>query len=170
MPDQDIYIITKSPPDQYSYSKIKLKETGEKTKHLTEYENAIIVFGDILGLSNSKYIDQFFIRGRHIKLDLFYLSQPYFDLPKSTTRNKSNTIILFNQTIKDKNLNNRSVAGYDMTYYEFEELGRKPWEEEIIFLCIDKSKKKDQGDIVFILKTESLIQNARLKRSVFKTQ
>ena len=36
-------------------------------KSLTEYENAIIVFDDVLGSSNSRYIDQFFIRGRHNK-------------------------------------------------------------------------------------------------------
>ena len=55
-------MITKSHPEQYSYSKIKTKE---KIKPLNEYENAIIVFDDILGSSNSKYRDQFFMRGRH---------------------------------------------------------------------------------------------------------
>ena len=29
MPDRDIYIITKSPPEQYSNSKIKFEEIGE---------------------------------------------------------------------------------------------------------------------------------------------
>ena len=52
-PDQDIYTIAKSPADQYSNSKIKLNEIGEETKHLSEFENAIIVFKDILGRSKS---------------------------------------------------------------------------------------------------------------------
>ena len=67
----------------------------------SEYENAIIVFHDILGSSNNRFIDDLFIRGRHINLDLFYLSQSYVDLPKTTIRNISNKVILLNQTIKD---------------------------------------------------------------------
>ena len=52
MSKRDIYIITKSPPEQFSNSKIKIKEIGEDIKPLNEYENAIIVFDDILGTSN----------------------------------------------------------------------------------------------------------------------
>ena len=48
-PDRDIYIITKSPPQQYSVSKIKTKEISDDTKPLSECEIAIIVFDDILG-------------------------------------------------------------------------------------------------------------------------
>ena len=52
--DQEIYIIMKSPPKQYSNSKIKIKEIGEGMKPLNEYQNAIIVFDDVLGSSNSR--------------------------------------------------------------------------------------------------------------------
>ena len=104
IPDRDIYIITKSPPEQYTNSKIKIKEIGDEIRPLNEYENGIIVFDDILGSSNSRYIDQFFIRGRHNNLDIYYFSQSYFDLPKRTIRNNSNKIILFNQTLKILNI------------------------------------------------------------------
>ena len=99
--DRDIYIITKSPPDQISNSKIKIKEIGEESKPLNEYENAIKVFDDNLGSSNSGDIDQFLIGGRNNELDIYYLSQPHFDLPKRIIGNNSNKINLFNQTIKD---------------------------------------------------------------------
>ena len=101
IPDQDNYIITKSPPEQYTNSKIKIKEISDEIKPLNEYENGIIVFDDILGSSNSRFIDQFFIRGRHNNLDIYYLSQSYFDLPKRTIKNNCNKILLFNQTLKD---------------------------------------------------------------------
>ena len=65
IPNRDIYIITKSPPEQYSNTKIKIKEISDEIKPLNEYENAMVVFDDILGSSNSRFIDQFFIRGRH---------------------------------------------------------------------------------------------------------
>ena len=67
IPDRDIFIFTKSLPEENLNSKIKINETGEEIKPLNEYENAIIVLVDILGTSNSKPIHQFFIRGRHIK-------------------------------------------------------------------------------------------------------
>ena len=78
MPDRDICIITKSPPEQYTNSKIKIKEIGNEIKPLNEYEKGIVVFHDILGSSNSRFIDQFFIRGRHNNLDIYYLSQSCF--------------------------------------------------------------------------------------------
>ena len=144
-PYRDIYIITKSPPEQYTNSKIKIKEITDEIKPLNEYKNGVIVFDDVLGSSNSRFIDQFFIRGRHNNLDIYYLSQSYFDLPKRTKRNNSNKIILFNQTLKDIEHIYRDVAGYDMNYDEFEELCRKSWEEDYNYLCIDRSEKRDQG-------------------------
>ena len=54
IPDRDIYIITKSPPEQYCDTKTKIKEIVEGIKPLNEYENAIIVFDDILGSSNCR--------------------------------------------------------------------------------------------------------------------
>ena len=143
--DRDIYIITKSPPEQYNNSKIKIKEISDEIKPLNEYENGIIVFDDILGSSNCRFIDQFFIRGRHNNLDIYYLSQSYFDLPKRTIRNNSNKIIVFNQTLKDIEHIYRDVACYDMNYDEFKALCRKSWDEDYNYLCIDRSKKRDQG-------------------------
>ena len=46
IPERDFYIITKSPPEQYSNSKFKIKEISDELKPLSEYENAIIVFDD----------------------------------------------------------------------------------------------------------------------------
>ena len=111
IPNRDIYIITKSPPEQYSISKIKIKEKSDEKKPLSEYENGTIVFDDILGSSNSRFIDHFFVRGRHNDLDILYLSQSYFDLPKRTLRNISKKVILFNQTLKNFEHIYRDVSG-----------------------------------------------------------
>ena len=75
MIDRDVYIITKSPPKQYTNSEIKIKEISDEIKPLSEYENGIIVFDDISGSSNSRFIDHFLIRGQHNNLDIYYLSQ-----------------------------------------------------------------------------------------------
>ena len=145
IPDRDFCIITKSPTEQYTKSKIKIKEISDENKPLKEYENGIVGFDDILGSSNSRFIDRFFIRGRHNNLDIYYLSQSFFDLPKRTIRNISTKIILFNQTLKDIEHTARDVAGYDMKYDEFKELCRKSWEEDYNYLYIDRSRQRDQG-------------------------
>ena len=44
------------------------------------------------------------------------LSQSCFDLPKTTIRNNSNIIILFQQTLKDVEHIYRDIAGFDMSY------------------------------------------------------
>ena len=44
--DRDLHLITKSPSEQYSKTKIKIKGITEEIKLLNEYENAIIVFDD----------------------------------------------------------------------------------------------------------------------------
>ena len=67
--DRGIYILAKSSPEQYSNSKVKTKEITEEIKPVGEYENAITVFDDVSGTSDSRDIYQFFTRGRHNKLD-----------------------------------------------------------------------------------------------------
>ena len=101
LPDRDIFKFTKSLSELYSISEIKINEISEEIKHLNEYKIAIIVFDVILGLSNSRYIDQFFIGGTHNRFDFFHLSQSYFDLPKRTIRNFRNKVFLFIQTLRD---------------------------------------------------------------------
>ena len=64
---------------------------------------------------------------------------------KKTIRNNSKKIILFNQTLKDFEHIYRDVGGYDMSYDKFKHLCKKLWEEGNNYLCIDRSKKRDQG-------------------------
>jgi len=126
--NQEIDIFTKSPPEHYFNSKIEYKQIGEEIEPLSEYEKAIIVFEDFLGSTNSRCIYQCSIKGRHNNLNIYYLSQSYFDLLKRTIQNNSNKIILFNQSLRDIENIYRDVAGYDMSYDEFKYLCRKSWE------------------------------------------
>ena len=60
-------------------------------------------------------------------------------------RNNSNKIILSSQTLKDIEHIYKDVEGYDMSYDELKKLCRKSREEDYNYLCIDTSKKKEQG-------------------------
>ena len=113
-PEQKICIITRSPEQ---YNKIEIEDVSVEEdlgdKSIQDFQNCCVVFDDMLD-SNQKLIDPFFTRGRHNDLDVYYLSQSYFDLPKRTIRNNSNIIILFQQTLKDVEHICRDIAGFDV--------------------------------------------------------
>ena len=135
-------------------------------KPLNAYENAIINFDNTLGSSNSRYIDQFFMRRRQKILDIYYLPQSYFDLPERTIRNNSNKIILFNQTLKHTKNIYRDVGGYDMSYDQTKKLCRKIWEEEFVFVLIDLEREFEEHT-VFVRKAETLELNVFRNRRLF---
>ena len=166
-PDRDFYIFTKSPPGQFSNSKVKKKEITEKKKTSEENENAIIVFDDVLGSSNSRYVDQFFIRGRHNNLNNFYLSQSYFDLTKRTIRNFSNKIFLFNQTLEDTENIYRDIRGYDMSYDESKHLCKNHGKRIIIIFVLIDLKTETKEDNRFVMKAKTHKSNVLLKRNYF---
>ena len=147
-PDQQIKIITRS-PEQYTglrNQNLDLEnytveeDLGDRT--LEDFQNCCVVFDDMLD-SNQKLIDPFFTRGRHNDLDVYYLSQSYFDLPKRTIRNNSNIIILFQQTLKDVENIYRDIAGFDMSYDEFKSLCREAWKEKYNYLEINRLEDKN---------------------------
>ena len=88
--------------------------------------------------SNQKLIDPFLTRARHKDWDVYRLSQSYFDLPKRTFRNNSNIIVLFQQTLKDVEHTYRDVAGFDMSYDEFESLCMATWKDKYNYLEINR--------------------------------
>ena len=86
-------------------------------------------------------IDLFFTGGRHNNIDIYYISQSFFNLPKNTIRNNSNIIILFKQTLRDIILLFHDIAGLDMNLEEWKELCRKAWENDYDYLQIDRSDR-----------------------------
>ena len=127
IPNQDIIIFTKSPPEEYCSSEINIKEIAEEVKPLSEYVSAIGVFDDILSSTNNRDTEKFFIGGRHNYLDIYYPSHSFFDLPKRTVRSNSYKLILLNQTLKIWKMENtyRDVGGYDVSYDEIKEFCKK---------------------------------------------
>ena len=90
-----IHIITRS-PNQYPNHK-----TSNEIKPINKYKGSVVIFDDMLGAKNSSQIDEFFTRGRHEDLDVYYISQSYFALPRQSIRNNSDRLILFKQTLRD---------------------------------------------------------------------
>ena len=69
----------------------------------------------MLGAKNSSQIDEFFTRGRHEDLDVYYISQSYFAFPRQSIRNKSDRIILFKQTLREFQSMYYDIGAYVMT-------------------------------------------------------
>ena len=134
-----IHIITRS-PNQYPNYKI-----STDNKSINKYKGSIVIFDDMLGARNSSQIDEFFTRGRHEDLDVYYISQSYFALPRQSIRNNSDRLILFKQTLRDVQSMYYDIGAYDMKYDEFKEMCHKAWDERFNYLCIDMTKNKNEG-------------------------
>ena len=142
-PEQKICIITRSPEQ---YNKIEIEDVSVEEdlgdKSIQDFQNCCVVFDDMLD-SNQKLIDPFFTRRRHNDLDVYYLSQSYFDLPKRTIRNNSKIKILFQQTLKDVEHIYRDIAGFDMSNDEFKSLCREAWRDNYNYLLINRLEDKN---------------------------
>ena len=112
---------------------------------------------------NQKEINPFSTRGRHENIDVYYLSQRYFELPL-ITRDNSSIIILYKQTAKIvQNLYN-DIAGFDMVYNEFKNLCREAWKKKYSYLKINRLDDNEKYTIcnesdneykIFIPKTQA---------------
>ena len=134
-----VHIITRS-PNQYSNYK-----TSNEIKPINKYKGSVVIFDDMLRAKNSSQIDEFFTRGRHEDLNVYYISQSYFALPRQSIRNNSDRLILFKQTLRDVQSMYYDIGAYDMNYDEFKEMCHKAWEERYNYLCIDMTKNKNDG-------------------------
>ena len=83
-----IHKITRSPN---RYPKFKLKFGIEK------YKGSVLIFDDMLGARTCSQKDDFLKTGNHENLDVFYISQSYFSLPRQSIRDNRDRLILFKQ-------------------------------------------------------------------------
>ena len=134
-----IHIITRSSNQYPNY------KTSTEIKPINKYKGSIVIFDDMLGAKNSSQIDEFFTRGRHEDLDVYYISQSYFALPRQSIRNNSDILILFKQTLRDVQSMYYDIGAYDMSYHEFKLMCHKAWDEKYNYLCIDMTKNKTEG-------------------------
>ena len=161
--EKQIHIITRYPGQ---YSEAALRHTNTEIEDISvdedledrtiqDFQNCCVVFDELLDTSQ-KLIDPFFTRGRQNDLDVYYLSQSYFDLPKRTIRNNSNIIILFQQTLKDVQHIYTDIAGFDMSYDEFKSLCKEAWRDKYNYLLINRLEDKNGSK--YIICNESNLQ------------
>ena len=120
-------------------------KTSAEIKPINKYKGSVVKFDDMLGARNSSQIDEFFTRGRHEDITVFYISQSCFALPRQSIRNNSDRLVLFKQTLRDVQSMYYDIGAYDMKYDEFKEMCHKAWCERFNYLCIDMTKNRNEG-------------------------
>ena len=156
-----IHIVTRSPNQYPNY------KTNTEITLINKYKGSIVIFDDMLGAKNSSQIDEFFTRGRHEDLDVYYISQSYFGLPRQSIRNNSDRLILFKQTLRDVQSMYYDFGAFVMIYDEFKEMCRVAWRQKYNYLRIDMTKNKNEGKYrIFNVKPHTLI--IFLKLNLFK--
>ena len=75
---EPIFIMAKS-LNQYPNITV---QTSDETQPLENYEHSIVVFPNILLWKQENNIDLFFTRGRHAKIDIYNVSQSFFNTKK----------------------------------------------------------------------------------------
>ena len=133
-----MHIITRSLNQYPTY------KTSNEIKPIDKYKGSVVIFDDMLGARNSSQIDDFYTRGRHENLEVYYISQSCFGLPRESIRNNSDRLILFKQTLRDVQSMYYDIGTYDMLYSEFK-MCRKAWGEKFKYLCFDMTKNKKEG-------------------------
>ena len=111
---EPIFVVTKS-LNQYPNTNT---QASDENQPLQDYENSAVVFDVMLPSKQESHIDLSSTRGRHNNIDIYYMSQSYFHLPKNTIRNISEINILFKQTLRDIILFFHVIAGLNMNLEE----------------------------------------------------
>ena len=152
-----IHIITRSPNQYPNYT------TSSEIKSINKYKGSVVIFDDMLGARNSSRIDEFFTRGKHGDLDVYFNSESYFGLPRQSIRNNKYRLILFVQTLRDVRSMYYDIGPYNMKYDEFKEMCEKTWSERFNYFCKDMAKNKNEGKNRIFNKTKTLTLNVFAK-------
>ena len=134
-----IYKLTRSPNQNPNY------KTSKEIKRINKYKRSVVIFDDMLGTRNCSQKDEFSTRGRHDDLDVYFISQSFFALPRQSIRTNSDRIILFKQNLSDIQSMYYDIGAYDMKYDDIKEICHKAWGGRFNYLCIDKTKNQNEG-------------------------
>ena len=78
------------------------------------------------------------MKGRHNNTQVFYISQTYFKIPKSTIRENSNLLILFKLNDIDIKKIHEQIVSSDMDIDTFKRFCKKVWDKKHKFMVIDR--------------------------------
>jgi hypothetical protein len=107
-------------------------------------DSNLFIFDDLIDEKQNQ-LSKYFTRGRHNNINVFYISQSFFHLPRKTIRNNSNVLIFFNLPLRDVESIYHDIGGCDMHIKEFKKLCSLAWSKKYGHLIIDLSKGRNEG-------------------------
>ena len=105
----------------------------------------LLLLDDIM-LSPQNRVEQFFTRGRHNNIDVIYIAQSYFRLPRQTIRENGNLFIFFKQCKKNLcHIYQDHCASDGISYESFSNFCNDVWNQSHNFVVIDLTKPVNCG-------------------------
>ena len=108
---------------------IDAKELNPKITH-------IMIFDDVM-LNDQTKIKEYFCKGRHNNVNIFYLCQSLHKISKHCIRDNANVFILFHQDDKTLKYFHETHISGDMNFKEFKALCDDAWSKKHGFIVIN---------------------------------
>ena len=117
----------------------------DQCEHDSRKKN-LLVLDDVM-LSPQNKVEAYFTRGRHNNVDLIYITQAYFRLPRQTIRENGNMFIFFKQDRKNlTRIFNDHCAGDGIFFETFCNWCNDVWQKgKYNFVTIDLTRPVDFG-------------------------
>ena len=138
---EPIFMITKS---LSQYPNIKA-QTSDENQTIEIYGNNTVVFDDMLLTKQKSSFDLFFTRGRHQNIDIYYISQTCFHLPKNTILKNLTTNVLNKESLRTAILLIHDITGLEMNLEEWKKLCFKAWKKDYEYSQIGRFAKTGEG-------------------------
>lgn len=103
---------------------------------LDKSKNHIMVFDDVM-MEDQSVIKDYFCRGRHSNVNVFYLCQSLHKIAKHCIRENANIFILFKQDDKTLKYFHETHISGDMNFKEFKEFCDGAWRRKHGFVVIN---------------------------------
>ena len=117
----------------------------DPSKHDPSQRNLLVLDDIMLGPQNK--VESYFTRGRHNNVDVIYITQSYFRLPRQTIRENANLFIFFPQDGKNlSHIFNDHCSGDGISFELFNAMCNDWWRQgNHNFITIDLSKTVNDG-------------------------
>ena len=109
--------------------------------------DSLVLFDDLMTSKlGKKRAEDLFMKGRPLGINIIFITQSYYELPRRTIRENANFLVLFKQNVKTIDHLFRDCVDPDMSKKEFLKFANTVWlKSKHEFITIDKSSEVGEG-------------------------
>ena len=120
------------------------EDTIMDPSQLDSNKTHLVIFDDVMN-EKQKVMTDYFCRGRHNNVNVFYLCQSLHQIPKHGIRQNANIFILFPQDKKTLEYFYNTEITRDMEFEEFQNFCDDAWSKENGYAIINLWEKPESG-------------------------